>query len=90
MLYTTNAIETYHRTVRKVTKTKGAFCSEDVIIKQIYLATLMLTEVAKVDVALVLRNYAIHVLVNGMLNETISFKQLKDCTIEEKTGMVRV
>lgn len=47
-------------------------------------------EVAKSDVALVIRSYAIHVLVNGKFKETISFKQLKNCTIEEKSGMVRV
>lgn len=40
IIYTTNPIESYHRMVRKVTKTKGAFCSEDAIIKQIYLATI--------------------------------------------------
>lgn len=40
IIYTTNAIESYHRMVRKVTKTKGAFSSEDAIIKQIYLATI--------------------------------------------------
>ena len=39
IIYTTNPIESYHRMVRKVTKTKGAFCSEDAIVKQIYLAT---------------------------------------------------
>jgi len=40
IIYTTNPIESYHRMVRKVTKTKGAFNSEDAIIKQIYLATI--------------------------------------------------
>ncbi len=40
VIYTTNPIESYHRKVRKVTKTKGAFSSEDAIVKQIYLATL--------------------------------------------------
>jgi putative transposase len=40
MIYTTNPIESYHRMVRKVTKTKGAFSSEDAIVKQIYLATI--------------------------------------------------
>jgi putative transposase len=38
IIYTTNPIESYHRMVRKVTKTKGAFSSEDAILKQIYLA----------------------------------------------------
>jgi len=39
IIYTTNPIESFHRMVRKVTKTKGAFSSEDAIVKQIYLAT---------------------------------------------------
>ena len=40
VIYTTNPIESYHRMIRKVTKTKGAFTSEDAIVKQIYLATM--------------------------------------------------
>ena len=40
IIYTTNPIESFHRMVRKVTKTKGAFVSEDAIVKQIYLATI--------------------------------------------------
>ena len=40
LIYTTNPIESYHRMVRKVTKTKGAFTSENAIVKQIYLATM--------------------------------------------------
>jgi transposase-like protein len=36
VIYTTDPIESYHRMVRKVTKTKGAFNSEDAIVKQIY------------------------------------------------------
>lgn len=40
IIYTNNPIESYHRMVRKVTKTKGAFSSEDAIVKQIYLATI--------------------------------------------------
>lgn len=40
VIYTTNPIESYHRIVRKATKTKGAFTSEDAVVKQIYLATL--------------------------------------------------
>src|SRR5690606_39169984 len=38
IIYTTNPIESYHRMIRKVTKTKGAFSSENAILKQIYLA----------------------------------------------------
>jgi transposase-like protein len=38
LMYTTNPIEIYHRMIRKVTKTKGAFTSENAILKQVYLA----------------------------------------------------
>jgi transposase-like protein len=38
IMYTTNPIESYHRMIRKVTKTKGAFSSENAILKQVYLA----------------------------------------------------
>ncbi len=40
VIYTNNPIESYHRMVRKTTKTKGAFTSENAIVKQIYLATI--------------------------------------------------
>jgi putative transposase len=39
LIYTTNTVEGYHRQVRKVTKTKGAFTSETALLKLIYLAT---------------------------------------------------
>ena len=39
LIYTTNAVEGFHRQVRKVTKTKGAFTSEMALIKLVYLAT---------------------------------------------------
>jgi len=38
LIYTTNTIEGFHRQVRKVTKTKGAFTSEMALLKLIYLA----------------------------------------------------
>lgn len=38
LMYTTNPIESYHRMIRKVTKTKGAYTSENAILKQVYLA----------------------------------------------------
>lgn len=38
MIYTTNAIEGFHRQVRKVTKTKGSFPSDVALLKLIYLA----------------------------------------------------
>ena len=39
LIYTTNAVEGFHRQVRKVTKTKGAFPSDMALMKLIYLAT---------------------------------------------------
>ena len=39
MIYTTNAVEGFHRQVRKVTKTKGDFPSDMALLKLIYLAT---------------------------------------------------
>lgn len=36
-IYTTNAVESLHRCLRKVTKTKGAFVSEQALEKQLYL-----------------------------------------------------
>lgn len=39
LIYTTNPIEGYHRQVRKVTKTKGAFPSEQALLKLVYLAS---------------------------------------------------
>lgn len=40
MIYTTNIIEGYHRQLRKVTKTKTAYPSDDALRKIIYLATM--------------------------------------------------
>ncbi len=40
LIYTTNTIEGFHRQVRKVTKTKGAFPSDMALMKLIYLAYL--------------------------------------------------
>ncbi len=39
IIYTTNTVEGFHRQVRKVTKTKGAFTSDMALMKLIYLAT---------------------------------------------------
>lgn len=38
IIYTTNAVEGVHRQLRKVTKTKGAFPSEQALLKLLYLA----------------------------------------------------
>jgi len=40
LIYTTNPIEGYHRQIRKVTKTKGAFPNEIALLKLVYLATM--------------------------------------------------
>ncbi|MCP4121600.1 MAG: IS256 family transposase [Bacteroidetes bacterium] len=37
VIYTTNAVESLHRCLRKATKTKGAFISEQALEKQLYL-----------------------------------------------------
>ena len=37
VIYTTNIIESFHRQLRKVTKTKGAFTSDDALMKLLYL-----------------------------------------------------
>ena len=42
VMYTTNTAEGYHRQLRKVTKTKGAFCSDLALQKLIYLTILNL------------------------------------------------
>ncbi|MFN8323568.1 MAG: transposase [Chitinophagales bacterium] len=44
VIYTTNMIDAFHRQVRKVTKTKGAFTSDNALLKLIYLATMNLVE----------------------------------------------
>jgi transposase-like protein len=44
VIYTTNIIEGFHRQVRKVTKTKGAFTSDMALLKLIYLATMRMVE----------------------------------------------
>lgn len=39
IIYTTNTVEGFHRQIRKVTKTKGAFTSETALLKTIYIVT---------------------------------------------------
>lgn len=39
IIYTTNTVEGFHRQIRKVTKTKGAFPNDNALLKLIYLAT---------------------------------------------------
>jgi putative transposase len=40
LIYTTNTVEGYHRMVRKVTKSKGAFSSDMAVMKLVFLATM--------------------------------------------------
>lgn len=44
IIYTTNTVEGFHRQLRKVTKTKGAFTSENALLKLIYLASMKAME----------------------------------------------
>lgn len=44
IIYTTNALENFNRQLRKVTKTKSAFVSDDALLKQLYLITMQVTE----------------------------------------------
>jgi len=39
LIYTTNPIESFNRQLRKVTKTRGVFPSDDAVLKLLYLAT---------------------------------------------------
>jgi transposase-like protein len=40
LIYTTDAVESYHRQLRKVTKTKAVFPDENSLRKVLYLATM--------------------------------------------------
>lgn len=44
IIYTTNAIENFNRQLRKITKTKSAFVSDDALLKQLYLVTMQVTD----------------------------------------------
>lgn len=44
LIYTTNTVEGFHRQIRKVTKSKGAFASEMALKKLLYLATNNITK----------------------------------------------
>ena len=43
LIYTTNMIESYHRQLRKVTKGKSIFPSDESLLKMLYLATMDVT-----------------------------------------------
>ncbi|GED55020.1 hypothetical protein BBO01nite_42610 [Brevibacillus borstelensis] len=40
LIYTTNVIESYHRQLRKVTKGKAIFPTDEALLKMLYLATM--------------------------------------------------
>jgi len=44
LIYTTNAIENFNRQLRKVTKTKSAFVSDEALMKILYIATMSIVE----------------------------------------------
>jgi len=44
IIYTTNTVEGFHRQLRKVTKTKGAFTSDNALLKLLYLTIERITE----------------------------------------------
>jgi len=44
LIYTTNTVEAYHRQLRKITKTKTAFPTDDSLRKIVYLATMDITK----------------------------------------------
>lgn len=44
LIYTTNTIEGFHRQIRKVTKTKGAFTNDMALLKLVYLASQRIAE----------------------------------------------
>ena len=44
LIYTTNATTNFNRQLRKLTKTKSAFVSDDALMKILYLATMNITD----------------------------------------------
>jgi len=44
IIYTTNALENFNRQLRKVTKTKSAFVSDEALLKQLYLVTMRILD----------------------------------------------
>lgn len=44
LIYITNAIENFNRQLRKVTKTKSAFVSDDALMKILYLTTMQILD----------------------------------------------
>jgi transposase-like protein len=50
LIYTTNSVEGYHRQIRKVTKTKGAFPTDQAVRKLLYLVTMNIAKKWKASV----------------------------------------
>jgi transposase-like protein len=44
IIYTTNTVEVFNRQLRKVTKSKGVFPTDDSLLKMLYLATMDITK----------------------------------------------
>ena len=44
LIYTTNVIENFNRQLRKVTKTKSAFVSDNALLKILYLTTMQIVD----------------------------------------------
>jgi len=60
LVYTTNTVEGYHRSLRKITKTKGAFTSDMAMMKLVYLATIQFNKKWKNKI----RNW--HLIINQL------------------------
>lgn len=63
IIYTTNIIESYHRQLRKVTKSKSVFPSDEALLKMLYLATMDVTRKWTIRVkgwALILSQFAVY------------------------------
>jgi transposase-like protein len=63
MIYTTNAIENFNRQLRKTTKTKSAFVSDDAALKLLYLTTINVIDKWTMplrDWGTIIANLAIH------------------------------
>jgi len=63
IIYTTNIIESYHRQLRKVTKSKSIFPNDEALLKMLYLATMDVTRKWTVRIkgwAMILAQFAVY------------------------------
>ena len=70
-IYTTNAIENFNRQLRKVTKTKSAFVSDDALMKMLYLVTMRVSDKWTMPIqnwASILDNLMIHCRGQGQID----------------------